>query len=218
MCDNRVQAGTDAQVRKRSLLLNTWWCTNGARIARSISLWVTNRRAHNITLAALRRNNIERHVWTQHVRDTLGFGAHVRYTAQYHKLHVDRYVAQSYVDMSADDINKRMAINKHRRLLASPGYALSHQLPADPAAEQQYAEGEHQLGSHAQAAYPGQGRQRNILPSAPHGSGWDGARCEARPIRALAACCHMARLDGVPVCWLTVLTNADGTRWEHSQA
>jgi hypothetical protein len=121
--------------------------------------------------------------------------------------------------MSADDINKRMAINKHRRLLASPGYALSHQLPADQAAEQQDAEGEHQLGPHAQAAYPGQGRQRNILPSAPHGSGWDGARCEAMSMCALAACCCAWHASmGFLLCWLTVLNTADGTRWEHSQA
>lgn len=41
---------------------------------------------------------MERHVFTRHVREMLHFKPHVRYIANYHKCHVDRYVVMSVVE------------------------------------------------------------------------------------------------------------------------
>jgi len=48
------------------------------------------------TSRANKRNNLERHIWTRHVRELLNFQPHVRYVANYHKAHVEMYV-QSYI-------------------------------------------------------------------------------------------------------------------------
>lgn len=50
---------------------------------------------------------MERHVWTRHVRELLKFKPHVRYIANYHKVHVDRYVLMHLVE--EDEASTRAA-------------------------------------------------------------------------------------------------------------
>eukprot|EP00122_Pirum_gemmata_P011271 Pgem_evm1s10432 len=58
-------------------------------------------------LAPNMRFNIERHVWTRHVRQTMGL-RHLPYVAKFHKVHVDDYVCAVTIDKDDLDDHSRL--------------------------------------------------------------------------------------------------------------